>query len=85
MVPSVPEIPEAPAASAGEFNALVDAARQSVEDLVRVRDAVHAVDQAQLELAAAVAAARASGSSWRQVGLAAGMTGRGAQKRWGGP
>lgn len=65
-----------------EFDQYVDARRQAVEHLEAVRSAAAGVKRANVELSAAVATARSSGSSWREIGLAAGMTGRGAQKRW---
>lgn len=50
--------------------------------LVAVRAGRRAEHQAGEELARRVAAAKRSGASWHAIGLAVGMSGRGAQKRW---
>ncbi|MEU8347859.1 hypothetical protein AB0C74_39695 [Spirillospora sp. NPDC048832] len=48
-----------------------------------VRAEANAVAEAQIRLADAVQAARAEGSSWAEIGRAAGMTRQSAHERWG--
>jgi len=54
------------------------------EDHARsIRDAVDAINQAQQTLDLEVAAARASGMSWAEIGRAARVTRQAARERWG--
>ena len=47
-----------------------------------IRTAVNAINQAQQTLDVEVAAARATGMSWAEIGRAAGVTRQGARERW---
>jgi hypothetical protein len=56
-----------------------------LEALDEIRDAAHAVAEAQAVLTSAVDAARRAGNSWAAIGGAAGMTRQSAHERWGRP
>lgn len=53
-------------------------------DLRRIGRAKHALRDAEAELRAAVAAARAAGRSWGYIGLVLGVSKQAAQQRFGG-
>ncbi len=53
-------------------------------DLRRIGRAKQAVRDAEVELRAAVAAARASGRSWGHIGIVLGISKQAAQQRFGG-
>jgi hypothetical protein len=53
--------------------------------LIAVRDAARAAQEARTRLDDAVAAARAAGASWAGIGEAAGISRQSAHERWGRP
>lgn len=55
-----------------------------IVECVGIPALVEQIDQLRRQLDAAVAAARAEGTSWHGIALEVGMTAEGARRRWGG-
>jgi len=89
MLPRTREELEQAAAEAEEWLDRMDpAVIRDAEDPVylrRVGQALNAVATAEIELADAVAAARASGRSWGIIGLVLGISRQAARERFGEP
>lgn len=68
--------------AAKRFDAHIDSVNEGQARLLDVRISWRAVGKAETALAERIELARGGGASWREIGLAVGMTGRGAQKRW---